>query len=208
MRCMRTRTRERGPRVMANEIVGVAPQNVETSAQGVSLSRKEKRFLHALVKYTERENDDKLSEMNEKLYRFGERVGLREVDVRYLKEWVVCKGEHWMACEKAGIKYNLDMRKAYRNPVVRKFINLAASRGICFGTVASREELADFYTQRMRSDFLPEQFRAGAAESLARLMGYNPDDGKGGGGTVNVQINCVNPYGAVPEDAGVVGGEV
>jgi len=183
---------------MANDLVGVAPQELATEPAGVSLTRQERRFLRILYMYTTRTNDNRLKEFDEKLVRFGDRIGLRPVDVAYIKEWVVCKGEHWMACEKAGIPYELDMRKAYRNPQVRRMINAAAEKGLCFSTVASRDELADFYTQRIRSEALPEAFRDNAAASLARLMGYNPDEGKSGG-NVNVMINCVNPYGGSGE---------
>ena len=100
-----------------------------------------------------------------------------------------------MACEKARVKGDLEQAVAFRNPVVRKYINLMADMGYCLGTTASKEELADFYTQRMRAEYLPGALRESAAVNLAKLQGYNSDT-SGGGGTVNVQINCVNPYGS------------
>lgn len=136
--------------------------------------------------------------MQKALIRAGARIGLSRDDVLYIKEWVVCRGLHWMTVEKLGLKQrDLEQRKAFRNPLVRKLINVMAEQGVCLGTVASKEELADFYTQRMRCEWMPEVLRESAAVNLAKMMGYNPDNGGGGGGTVNVQINCVNPYGEV-----------
>ena len=89
-----------------------------------------------------------------------------------------------------------------RNPVIRRVINAAASLGLCNGTTASKEEIADFYTRRMRCEVLPDAVRNDAADKLAKLMGYNPKS-EGGQGSVTVQINCVDPY-ALPPKAEVV----
>jgi len=139
------------------------------------------------------------------LYALGEKAGLREVDVRYIREWVVFHGIHWLTCERAGIEDNIGGEVVFRNPVVRKILNAACEEGLCVGTMASKEELADFYTQRVRDANLPDSVRDNAADKLAKLLGYYPDSTAKGGGTANVQINLVNPYATPPVvDAEVV----
>ena len=181
-----------------NALVGVAPQKLATDAAGVSLTRSQSTFLRVLLHLFKHREDEKEKDLQNALLRAGERIGLSRAETLYIKEWVVCRGLHWMTVEKIGLKQGeLEQRKAFRNPLVRRLINVMSERGVCVGTVASKEELADFYTQRIRSEWMPEVLRESAAVNLAKLMGYNPDDGNGGGGTVNVQINCVNPYGEV-----------
>ena len=46
--------------------------------------------------------------------------------------------------------------------------------------------------------FLPEAVRDNAADKLAKLKGFYPDNSGKGGGQANVQINFINPY-AKPE---------
>lgn len=138
------------------------------------------------------------------LFSLGEACGLRNVDVTYLREWIVNQGVHWLTCENSGIDDDLEGKRVFRNPVVRRIINAAAELGICNGTTASKEEIADWYTQRIRNPHLDDDTRANAADKLAKLMGYYPDGGKGGG-SANIQINFVNPYAQPPVvDAEVV----
>ena len=129
------------------------------------------------------------------LVRLGRKVNLSEDDVGYVLRWVVEKDEEALTLDKNG-------KRMLRNPVVRKLINAAAAAGLCSGTTASKEEIADFYTRRMRCEVLPDAVRNDAADKLAKLMGYNPKN-EGGQGSVTVQINCVDPY-AVPPKAEVV----
>jgi hypothetical protein len=129
------------------------------------------------------------------LVRLGRKVHLSEDDVGYVLRWVVEKDEEALTFDKNG-------KRMLRNPAVRKFINAAAAAGLCSGTTASKEEIADFYTRRMRCEVLPDAIRNDAADKLAKLMGYNPKS-EGGQGSVTVQINCVDPY-AVPPKAEVV----
>ena len=137
------------------------------------------------------------------LAELGAKVGLRDVDVDYIVGWVVYQGLHWSAC--SGLRSDeIEGNRIFRNPVVRKLLNAAAELGLCNGTTASKEEVADYLTQRMRSPVLPDAVRDNAADKLSRLMGYYPKESGGGQGSVNVQINCVNPYGS-PVKAEVVG---
>jgi hypothetical protein len=140
---------------------------------------------------------------DEELRRLGEKAGLREIDVNYIKGWVVYQGVHWNACACTGVDEDVEGTRVFRNPVVRKILNAASELGLCNGTTATKEEVADFYTQRMRSPILPDAVRDNAADKLARLLGYYPKENGSGQGVVNVQINCLNPY-AKPVDAEVV----
>jgi hypothetical protein len=140
---------------------------------------------------------------DEELRRLGEKAGLREIDVNYIKGWVVYQGVHWNACACTGVDEDMEGTRVFRNPVVRKILNAASELGLCNGTTATKEEVADFYTQRMRSPILPDAVRDNAADKLARLLGYYPKENGGGQGVVNVQINCLNPY-AKPVEAEVV----
>jgi len=209
-----------------NELMGVAPQNLATDAQGVSLTPPQLAFFEALLDMMKHlgergyQKKGKLGEDNfgkmyilpakgyaqkekvQNLYNLGSEIGLSEKEVDYIQEWVLNKGIHWLTAEKAGLGEGMEARLAFRNPVVRTMINYASERGMCVGTVASKDEVADYYTQRMRSFSLPQVLRDRAAEGLSKLMGYYPKEGAGGGQTVNVQINCVNPYGT-PVDAEV-----
>lgn len=138
------------------------------------------------------------------LSELGREAGLRDRDVRYIREWVVDKGVHWLACDDLGIQERSEGYAVFRNPVVRRILTAASVLGLCNGPTASKEELADWYTQQMRSPGLDLSDRISAADKLAKLMGYYPDGGKGGGST-NVQINFVNPYAQPPVvDAEVV----
>ena len=169
---------------------GGTPQSSSTSARGVSLTRSERTFLDALI-------DPFAEQDSQQLNQLGRGAQLREEDVAYLKEWILCHGVHWLTCEQA----DLDSRqgaRVFRNPIVRKIINAAAEQGFCVGTSALKDELEDFYSQRIRNPYLPEMIRDNAADKLAKLKGYYPDAKDKSGGT-NVQINFVNPYGNVPE---------
>lgn len=210
-----------------NELMGVAPKNLADDAQGVSLTHPQAAFLDVLLDVLARNGrpgytadasgdftcyDEKNRCMYGRkgkkvrvLYEAGDAIGLNEEEVNFIREWVLNKGIYWLTAEKAGLGEGLEARLAFRNPVVRLIINAAAERGVCVGTVASKDEVADYYTQRMRSESLPQVLRDRAAEGLSKLLGYYPKDGSGGGQTVNVQINCVNPYGN-PVDSEVVDG--
>lgn len=202
-----------------NELMGVAPQNLPDNAPGVSLTPPQLTFFEALYDimanlgkqgyptsgnvhcgaWEEKRAKPAISleakiKVNN-LHMLGEAAGLNEREVDYISEWIVNKGLHWLSAEKVGLGEGLEARLVFRNPVVRTIINYAAEKGMCVGTVASKDEVADYYTQRMRSFSLPQVFRDRAAEGLSKLMGYYPKEGSGGGQTVNVQINCVNPYG-------------
>jgi hypothetical protein len=214
---------------------GGHPQNAALTAAGVSLARPELMFLSALVHIVnpqlpalkelpelpapeepqEVEYDPfglplptpikpaKASKPD--LLSLGKEAGLRPIDVAYIREWVVDQGVHWLTCENVGLDDDIEGRRVFRNPVVRRVINAAQAIGLCNGTTASKEELADWYTQRIRSPHLPEQVKDNAADKLAKLMGYYPDSTGKGNGSTNVQINFVNPYTTAPVvDAEVV----
>ena len=202
---------------------GGHPQNAALTAAGVSLAHPELLFLTALAKLVNPELPA-LSELPElpapqeydpfglpaektdpkpDLYHLGEEAGLRPIDVAYIKEWVVDQGIHWLTCENVGLEDDMEGRRVFRNPIVRRVINAAQALGLCNGTTASKEELADWYTQRIRSPHLPEQVKDNAADKLAKLLGYYPDAASKGGGSTNVQINFVNPY-SQPVEAEVV----
>jgi len=202
-----------------NDLMGVAPQDLANNAAGVSLTPLESTFLDALLDLFLHTGDPGYPEHGDRhapgseevieytkpakgapkmllaLFRKGEACGLDAMEVNYLREWVLSRGVHWLSAEKVGLGEDMKARLVFRNPVVRKIINAASEKGMCLGTCASREEIADYYTQRMRSTLLPEVVKDNAADKLARLMGYYPKETGGGGGSVNVQINCVNPYG-------------
>ena len=203
-----------------NELMGVAPQNLPDNAPGVSLTPPQLTFFEALFDLMlnigkpgypskgnkhcgtyEEEGEVPASTSTrahakvQELYALGEAASLSQREVDYIREWVINRGLHWLSAEKSGLGEGMEARLVFRNPVVRTIINYAAEKGMCVGTVASKDEVADYYTQRMRSFSLPQVFRDRAAEGLSKLMGYYPKDGSGGGQTVNVQINCVNPYG-------------
>lgn len=224
---------------MANELMGVAPQNLARDAAGVSLAQPERNFLEALVSLASAslaspdDSDDpdetdapddmpvedpfkvvvptdyipkarakkpyekKRSPGREELIRLGRRARLNEQEVEYVRYWVVDREMFFLLHGK-----DREGRIVLRNPAVRRIINEAARLGYCTGTTASKEEIADFYTQRMRCEVLPDAVRNDAADKLAKLMGYHPKS-EGGQGSVTVQINCVDPY-ALPPKAEVV----
>ena len=171
---------------------GGHPQKSAMSAPGVSLTRPESAFLDLLIDpFADPDSGDK------ELLRLGRGALLREEDVAFIREWVLCQGVHWLTCDEAGIDPLLGAR-VFRNPAVRRIINAAAERGFCVGTSALKEELEDFFTQRMRNPYLPEAVKDNAADKLAKLKGFYPDSSGKGGGQANIQINFVNPY-AQPE---------
>lgn len=171
------------------KIEGGYPQKCDASAQGVSLTRPESAFLAALTDPFAESTDATLNQL-------GQLAKLREVDVSFIREWVLCHGVHWLTCENAGVDFG-EGSKIFRNPAVRRIINAAAEQGLCLGTSALKDEIEDYFTQRIRNPFLPEVIRDNAADKLAKLKGYYPD-AKGQGGGSNIQINFVNPY-AAPE---------
>ena len=194
------------------ELMGVAPQELATDAAGVSLTPPQSAFLDSLLDFKMNESKEGYARYERRikpgvteslplalLYQRGKEIGLTPREVDYIREWVLNKGIHWLSAEKVGLGEGMEARLIFRNPVVRTIINGASQRGMCVGTVASKDEVADYYTQRMRSFSLPQVLRDRAAEGLSKLMGYYPKEGSGGGQTVNVQINCVNPYGKETE---------
>lgn len=178
-----------------SEIQGVAPQKSSTTAPGVSLTHPERAFLTRLTDpFADSDSEDT------ELLRLGQTALLREEDVSFLREWILWQGVHWLSCVEAGLT-QIEGARVFRNPVVRRIINAAAEQGYCVGTSAMKEELEDFFSQRIRNPFLPEAVRDNAADKLAKLKGFYPDNGGKGGGQANVQINFVNPY-AKPEVSG------
>lgn len=143
------------------------------------------------------EKKPRVDSARDELVRLGRKAGLEEGDVDYIKYWVVERNP-----DKVELTRDKEGKRMLRNPVIRRVINAAASLGLCNGTTATKEEIADFYTRRMRCEVLPEAVRTDAADKLAKLMGYNPKS-EGGQGSVTVQINCVDPY-ALPPKAEVV----
>lgn len=131
-------------------------------------------------------------EWSKALKRLGRKAGLSLGDVEYLKAWVVDRDRMFLASAQ-----DTEGKRSLQNPAVRRIINAASQAGLCNGTTATKDEIAEFYTRRMRCEVLPDSVRDNAADKLSRLMGYNPKDA-GGGGT-NVQINFVNPYGKTEE---------
>lgn len=175
-----------------SEIRGATPQNSSLTTPGVSLTHPERAFLSRLTDpFADSDSEDK------ELLKLGQTALLREDDVRFIREWVLCQGVHWLSCIEAGLT-QIEGARVFRNPVVRRIINAAAEQGYCVGTSARKEELEDFFSQRIRNPFLPEAVRDNAADKLAKLKGFYPDNGGKGGGQANVQINFINPY-AKPE---------
>jgi hypothetical protein len=189
-------TGDQGSAVCARR--GCHPQEIPSQTPGVSsvstlspdLSPAESSFIEAVFRVVKG-----VAENQKEMYSLGKACELRPLDVRYIREWVICHGVHWMACEKAGVEDNAEGRKVFRNPVVRRVINALSEMGVCQATVATKEEVADYFTQRMRSPYLPEPVKDNAAHRLAQLMGYYPENGGKGSVEANVQINFVNPYG-------------
>lgn len=177
-----------------SEIQGVAPQSSSVNAPGVSLTHPERAFLSRLTDpFADSDSDIR------ELFRLGQTALLREDDVLFLREWILCQGVHWLSCAEAGLT-QIEGAKVFRNPVVRKIINAAAEQGFCVGTSAMKEEIEDYFSQRIRNPFLPEAVRDNAADKLAKLKGFYPDNSSKSGGQANIQINFVNPY-AKPEVA-------
>lgn len=131
----------------------------------------------------------------------GARCGLRPDDVAYIMEWVQNQGCHWLSCQESGLS-EVEGARIFRNPKVRKIINGAAKLGLCNGTSALKDELEDYFSQRLRNPFMPEALRDSAAVQLAKLKGYYPKEDTGGKGGAVVQINLVNPYTDVVEVKG------
>lgn len=131
-------------------------------------------------------------EWSKALKRLGRKAGLSLGDVEYLKAWVVDRDRMFLASAQ-----DTEGKRSLQNPAVRRIINAASQAGLCNGTTATKDEIAEFYTRRMRCEVLPDSVRDNAADKLSRLMGYNPKDA--GGGSTNVQINFVNPYGKTEE---------
>lgn len=171
------------------KVEGGYPQKRDDGTRGVSLTHPESAFLARLT-------DPFAESTEEELNQLGQLAKLREEDVAFIREWVICQGVHWLTCEDAGISF-ISGARIFRNPVVRRIINAAAEQGFCLGTSAMKEELEDFYTQRIRNPFLPEANKDNAADKLAKLKGYYPD-AKDKSGGAQVQINFINPY-ATPE---------
>lgn len=154
--------------------------------QELKLSQSEEAFLSALT-------DPFVSDDVKHLTEIGQSCGLRPDDVAYIMEWVIHQGIHWLSCAEAGLD-EVQGAKIFRNPVVRKIINKAAELGYCQATSALKEELEDYYSQRLRNPFMPEVLRDNAARELAKMKGYYPKETASGGGNTLVQINMVNPY--------------
>lgn len=175
---------------MAGELAATPRGEIaDATAAGVSLTRPESLFLTRLVDPFSPPPDAS----DEELERRGAAIGLRPEDVSYIREWVMNHGAHWLTCERC----DLDTRegaRVFRNPIVRRIINAAAELGYCVGTSALKEELEDFFTQRVRSPYLPEALRDAAADKLAKLKGFYPDSKDKGAGGVAVQVVVMNPY--------------
>jgi hypothetical protein len=123
----------------------------------------------------------------------GAKCGLRPDDVAYVCEWVLNQGCHWLSCQESGLS-EVEGARIFRNPKVRRIINGAAKLGLCNGTSALKEEIEDYFSQRLRNPFMPEALRDNAASQLAKLKGYYPKEDNGGKGGAVVQINITNPY--------------
>lgn len=169
---------------------GGHPQNSTPSARGVSLTRPERAFLDRLT--------DPLADFDPSdpaVLALGRAALLRPEDVAFIHEWVVNQGVHWLTCEETGLN-QMEGAKVFRNPAVRRIINAAADLGFCLATSALREEMEDYFTQRVRNTFLPAAVRDAAAVQLCKLKGYYPDSSGKSGAQANIQINFVNPYAA------------
>ena len=90
--------------------------------------------------------------------------------------------ERCLTCE---LPTYVEMEVTYTEPAVK---------GDTASTSAMKEELEDYFSQRIRNPFLPEAVRDNAADKLAKLKGFYPDGAGKGGGQANVQINFINPY--------------
>ncbi len=161
-------------------------ENQQLQKQNASLLPAEMNFLTELV--------DPLNEGDTKyLTEVGAKCGLRPADVEYIMEWVQNQGCHWLSCQETGLS-EVEGARIFRNPKVRGIINAAAKMGLCNGTSALKEEIEDYFSQRLRNPFMPEALRDSAAVQLAKLKGYFPKDDGGGKGGAVVQINITNPY--------------
>ena len=168
---------------MKMDKVGGHPQNEIAERAGVSLTRPERTFLDSLT--------DPLQSANRAdLLLFGRACGLRPRDIDYISEWIVNHGSHLLACDDAKLNATEGVA-VFRNPLVRKIINAAASEGHCLPTSAMKEEIEDFLSQQMRNPFVPDSLRESAADKLAKLKGYA--DTKSSGGTA-IQIVVGDPY--------------
>ena len=170
---------------MEMAVKGGGPPNEMAAAEGVSLTRPERTFLDTLTDPLAGEG------ITPALLKAGRSAGLREEDVAFIHEWVVCQGVHWLTCEHAEIA-PIEGAKVFRNPVVRRIIDAAAATGFCLGTSAARDELESYYTQRIRNPFLPEALRDNAADKLAKLKGWYTDGPAKGGNSVMIVFN--DPY--------------
>lgn len=177
---------------------GVAPPKRARDDAGVSLSRPEQRFLHLLVSFMRDKSNGYDMHVNE-LYEPAEKIGLNKDEVKYIVGWIENRGIHYIAADESACHNEIKQYRMFSNPEIRRIIDGAADRGLCMGFTASKEEIAAFLTQRMRATYLPDEYRDRAADRLAKLMGYNPKEGSSGPGAVNIQINCVNPYGGNTE---------
>lgn len=143
---------------------GGHPQKADGGARGVVLTQAELVFLELL--------SDPLRD-DESFASAGHAAGLTDEQIGYVEEWVANHGVHWLTCESAGYDPKVGAR-VFRNPLVSKIINAAADRGMCVGTIPSKEEVAGFLGQQLRNPFLPVATQQKAAETLAKMMGYFP----------------------------------
>ena len=167
---------------------GGHPQSSTPKAPGVSLTRPERAFLDRLT--------DPFADFDPRdpaVLALAKAAFLRPEDVEFIHEWVVNQGVHWLACEETGLN-QIEGAKIFRNPAVRRIINAAADLGFCLATSALREEMEDYFTQRVRNTFLPAAVRDAAAVQLCKLKGYYPDSSGKSAAQANIQINFVNPY--------------
>ena len=176
---------------MANELSAVPEGNT------IVLTAAEQSFVKRLF-------DPMWCDAIPMLEQWGAAAGLRRVDVKYIREWVINKGVHWISGELAGLGTEESVL-VFRNPVVRKIINYAASQGLCNGTSALKEEIEDHFTQQMRCSYIPAKDRDNAADKLAKLKGYYPETKNGNSGNANIQINFVNPYADEAKDSVNIG---
>lgn len=167
------------------EVDGAYPQKNENGARGVSLTQPERTFLDALL--------SPIGYTDEELNALSAKANLTKDEGLYIEEWIVHHGVHWLTCENPKLN-NVLNAQSLRNPKIRRIIDAAADQGLCVHTSACKEELEDYFTQRIRNPFLPDTVRDNAALQLAKLKGYFPDE-KGKGGTAAVQIILANPYG-------------
>lgn len=166
------------------------------AAAGESLTHAETRFLERLFDPLAEASSPVAKVSDKELDRRGAAAGLRGEDIDYIREWVVCRGVHWLSCERAAVEAEIGTR-VFRNPAVRRIINAAAAQGRCVATSALKEELEDYFTQRMRAAHLPDGVRDNAAAQLAKLKGFYPDAKSAAAGGAAVQIVINDPYGRV-----------